>query len=806
MPCCKSFHLWAILLLFCGISTYAQPDTGTVVEKVYLHTDRETYVAGDDLWFKAYLVNAQTNEPTGNSTNLYTELINAQNHIVHRVLIRLDDGLGNGDFKLADTLTAGKYRLRAYTNYMRNFGQSFVFEKHITIISALPVPGATVAKTKPVVKPKLKSIAVKNIDTVTHHPTVQFFPEGGAMVEGVSSLIAVKAEDAQGHGIPVRGVVLSAGVSVATFRCDSLGMGLFTLQPLPGKAYEAVVTLNCIAQHFNLPGILQKGFVLSMVNVGTACMATVSCNSTSLTTGINQQLTLKATHAGEQCFAQNILLKGIKTVVQVPLIDFPDGVVCFTLFDEKGRPLSERLVYIHNNSAAVKLNLTTDKVAYASREQVTLKLELDRAVKANLSVAVVDASIAPLPPENIASYLNLSSELKGVVERPAGYFDLNNPKRFAQLDRLLLTQGWRDYTWKELENHLPKITYASEQGITLTGQVRRTWRDKPLPGMHITMFAPKATGQKLFSAVSDSAGRFTIPGATLYGYQFLNFTARTGKGKGAGWIRVDSLPVNRLDIAPLRWQSEADTAFKPTDSLLAREVVKQKASLTGVNQLEAVTVKGYSPLLAPEILPITALEHKEYINLSQYLMYKIPGAHMDYETMCKDPAVEVQYIYRIAGIIKGEPIKVTIPISGAYTDGSRAPISYCDNNALSLSMDKILKVTLIKRESISGLLYSVILVVRPGAFDDENYFSNAMADVNGYYKTRMFYAPQHNTPNTKPDYRTTLHWEPNMVTNDNGEATLTFYNADAKGTIRIIAQGITSSGMPVWATKVYDVK
>ena len=111
-------------------------DSLTFVEKVYLHTDRTYYFPGDDIWFKAYLIDAADRLFCGNSKNLHVELISPSSKIIDSRIIRLDGGLGNGDFKLADDLKSGRYRLRAYTNYMRNFSDQLFFSKEIFIVNS----------------------------------------------------------------------------------------------------------------------------------------------------------------------------------------------------------------------------------------------------------------------------------------------------------------------------------------------------------------------------------------------------------------------------------------------------------------------------------------------------------------------------------------------------------------------------------------------------------------------------------------------------------------------------------------------
>ena len=96
-------------------------NSSQLIEKVYLHTDRTRYYPGDDIWFKAYLIDAYYKTLTGNSGNLHVELISPSREIISSRTVRLENGLGNGDFSLSPELPAGKYRIRAYTNYMRNF-------------------------------------------------------------------------------------------------------------------------------------------------------------------------------------------------------------------------------------------------------------------------------------------------------------------------------------------------------------------------------------------------------------------------------------------------------------------------------------------------------------------------------------------------------------------------------------------------------------------------------------------------------------------------------------------------------------
>lgn len=102
-------------------------------EKVHLHFDKPYYAIGDHIWFKAYLYNSTTQEPSDISKILYVELINERDSIKQQLKLPVQAGSTWGNFSLPDTLTEGNYRIRAYTQWMRNTGPEFFFDKTIKI-------------------------------------------------------------------------------------------------------------------------------------------------------------------------------------------------------------------------------------------------------------------------------------------------------------------------------------------------------------------------------------------------------------------------------------------------------------------------------------------------------------------------------------------------------------------------------------------------------------------------------------------------------------------------------------------------
>ncbi|NMC38243.1 MAG: hypothetical protein GYA41_07970 [Bacteroidales bacterium] len=201
-------------------------NTALVIEKVYLHTDLDYYLPGDTLWFKAYLIDASEMMLTDHSRNLHVEIISPEAVITDSRIVRIMNGLGNGDFILSENLKTGTYYLRAYTNYMRNFGEQLFFTREIRIAGNPDSAGMESYSTQP--------------GSNTLH--LQFFPEGGSLVDEVTSVVGFKVTDGQGYGCDITGVVYSGpGDSVTTFKSNHNGMGKFTLTPQKGWEYYAVV-------------------------------------------------------------------------------------------------------------------------------------------------------------------------------------------------------------------------------------------------------------------------------------------------------------------------------------------------------------------------------------------------------------------------------------------------------------------------------------------------------------------------------------------------------------------------------------
>lgn len=124
-------------------STVEEPEeviVNRLQEKVYIQTDKPYYYPGEEVWLKGYLNYGDNALRDSLSRVLYVELINKEKHVVHSIILPIEHGFAQGNFTMPDTLRSENYALRAYTNWMRNFGEASLFTKALPVFSLYEKP------------------------------------------------------------------------------------------------------------------------------------------------------------------------------------------------------------------------------------------------------------------------------------------------------------------------------------------------------------------------------------------------------------------------------------------------------------------------------------------------------------------------------------------------------------------------------------------------------------------------------------------------------------------------------------------
>jgi hypothetical protein len=781
-------------------------DSVKVIEKGYLHTDRDSYFAGDDIWFKAYLIDALDRLLTDHSSNLHVELISLSSKIISSRIIQLAGGLGNGDFKLSTDIKSGRYKLRAYTNYMRNFGDQLFFSKEISVLNSSD-----------------SSIVSDNVKYVDNRVQLYFFPEGGSLVENVSSVVAFKAVNSLGKGCDVSGKIYSsAGELITSFKSTHLGMGRFFLRPLPGLKYYSIARgADSIDFRTELPASFIHGVTISAsINQHNELLITTKTNPETLTLVADHDLALSISIRKEVIKTIPYRIKSSVTNFVVPTDDLPDGILMLTLSGPEDLPLSERLIYIESE-VPEKITIKTDKLLYNKREPVALTISLPydsiSDARGNVSLAVADKNLtdnSSLFPRNISSWFLLESDIRGFVEEPSYYFDPSNPDRLKDLDLLLVTQGWRDFAWKYDTAYFPP-----ENGFIVSGRLRKNKQNKLIDDSRVSIGVFGSKNSYLKTVPVDSTGRFRLSGIDLTGEATIIASGIGPKDRPEGILTLDSVKYSSpklYDSLNVSFVIRNNDQSKIKSYYKIIEAKRKKFKLTDTIGLGEVSI--ISELHKDHQADKVLQSRLKYINPDAEL--KVTEAMLGYPNIPelirgKIPGVEVlgpkegQYSIYIRGIstIHG----ITSPL--VLIDGNKA--TYADLLIVPISVvDRIDVLKQIGTTVIYGLAGAngvINLITKAGGtppiYKPVDY--SARLRMSGYSDSRIFYSPQHppdSNSRYNPDLRSTIYWNPDINLDGNKVVNLNYYNCDNASVTRITVEGITTEGIPVTGKAEYEVR
>jgi hypothetical protein len=302
---------------------------------------------------------------------------------------------------------------------------------------------------------------------------LQFFPEGGDILENTKSNIAFWCKDEFGKPADIQGIILdSKGKEIANFSSFHKGMGSFELQAKANETYSAKITQpKGIETTYKLPQTVEVGYGLKVISP-VSDQANKSNNlKFSIYSPVQEELFLVGKMRGDIIFSKKITVQKGENSIDISTHEMPIGVAHFTIFDSKTIERAERLVFI-NAEKQLTISIKSNKENYKPREKVTLDISVtdERGVPmpANLSLSVVDdklLSFADDKSSTILSHLLVEADLKGKVIEPRFYFDKKEEKAAQARDLLMLTHGWRKFTWQQIQKPSIFLNYVAEKSI-----------------------------------------------------------------------------------------------------------------------------------------------------------------------------------------------------------------------------------------------------------------------------------------------------------------------------------------------------
>jgi TonB-dependent SusC/RagA subfamily outer membrane receptor len=664
----------------------------------------------------------------------------------------------------------------------------------------------------------------RSIPIVLNKITINFFPEGGNMFYGAQTNMAFKALNEFGKGADVSGVIVDEqGNTITDFESFHMGMGAFEFKPVLNKKYYAKIkTPVGNATLFQIPEPTQGRYVLNLLG------QTDSTLHWSIQSKIKTEVHLIGHTHGIVSYAETIKIDAGKNQQIVYTKNFPAGISVFTLFDSSGVEQCERLVFA-NLSRGLKILLKTNKSSYQPSEKVQLEISTvdynDNPLPAKLAISVVDdqlISFADDKQDNILSALLLSSEVKGEIQEPSFYFDSSELKSKKALDYLLMTQGWRRFSWKEIIKNNRKISFLAEKNKNVNGVLIN---NKGI-GISGEIVLLELGGKKrLVKVKSTKDGHFVFKNID----PTIPILLVSKKPNEIVLKKENTFSVSLND-------KEGTVILKEVDTQIGTATV----DLTNTQTTDVTSESGLDLSLGSDVtqlseVVVTGWGTDEKRSLSGSV---VTIQDKSIESFIANPSFENSLQGRVAGVLitpqsgnPGAQTNITVRGISSLANGRNEPLYVIDGHPIGASLnqsfangsiigpDDIQTIEVINSPEATALYGSAaangaILITTKSRIGYYSFktkrkpskYSSVTISPRRYSATREFYIPEptQKGKEERKDFRSTIYWNHTIVTDKLGKANLSFFNNDAISAFRITAEGFSGNGLIGRAEKVYN--
>lgn len=779
-----------IVLTFYSFAITAQTNQQTLIDSVYtkyfnlskeipyLQLNKTSFSKGEEIWFKAYILNFNTQKLHKKTSNLYCYLYNEKGILKEKQLLYVKDGLASGSFKIDSTFTNENYYIKATTNYMQNFNEDESFVQKITVLNNYTQ-----------LQPKTKN----TID-------FQLLPEGGYLIANTINSLGIIVKDSLNRGMSIKkGEILENDNVIASFNTNQFGFSKVKVFLQPSKIYTSKVTLdNGSIIEKKLPNIKQKGISLTVNNPNTNITEfTFSTNEVTLPELLGKNYYFLI-HNGNHYLKRQINFK--KNVSTFSLIinnnKLPSGTNIITLFNHRNQAIAERVFFNYDKNT---LFTTVNTKVEQNNDNSTLVLNKEEKDSESyyLSASILPSETKSYSPSNtIFTKFLITPYIKGNIEQPSYYFKNINRKKLYNLDLLLLNQGWSKYNWHDIFNNSPNENYKHDKGITIQGTINSK--------------IPKNSNQILL--VSKENGIFNSQPLNNKTFTFKNLFLKNGSDfhlallkpnkkmeELKAYIRYPNLPMSTSNFLPkvdfpnksliskpISYTNDNLQSFISKDFDVLDEVIIKKKLITFDHLPSRTTFLS--------LLDRVKVKNSRYKNMSLVNFLRFRGFRIN-ELFGNVIISSNRSVSNLAG--KKPPTKVFLNENIIQTPSI--------NNLDIISetfLDDYDEIYI--THAFGGEIHLFTSTEFNNTNKSKNLYSNFKAPI-GYSPKKEYYQPKYS--NTQSDLFKeygAIFWEPNILINQKNKK-LTFKNYDLEK-VKLLIEGITDSGRLIRFEKIITLK
>lgn len=739
--------------------------------KVYLHLDRNSYKAGETIWFKAYLLDGVTHVPHTPKSNMYVELINSDGNAMEMRILIAERGFAKGDIRLPLDLPDGNYVIRGYTDWMRNFGEDHYFTQYLYIES----PGYE--NKIPRADARRNRRFNRRLDMMEADYNIAFFPEGGNLLQGTDNRVAFKVVDVLGRGQDAEGEIIDENRNVVSrFRTDFNGIGVLEIEPQAGVNYRARVSVNgSRSSDYEFPEVAAEGYALRIDRSDGKIDIRVVSSVNPDNPLYSDELILIGHIRGVPWWGETLPLNGGNLEISIEESLFPTGIAHITVFSDEFVPLAERLIFVDRGdilSFSPHTAVIDDSGNF--NLQIVVNDEKGEPARGSFSLsAVAGRDISGMYADDILSYVLLSSDLKGVIEDPYIYFQ-NDADPAVSVDRLLMTHGWRRFTWENVvAGELPEIRYAPEHGLAIAGRIMDPAKNESLTNYPVELKII-TDSVEVFETRTGRNGQFGFGGLVYYGTVQMQLSSRRLPANYPPVIELSAHRGRGYDYVPGIYTGEQRVTQRGSDWSRVRGVSRSPYAYSGDRQ---VTPQLYGvPDQTIFIDHSTSTER----NLFEVLRNRATGLSYDGGQI----------------IIRGQSSimmsnEARFMVDGMFV-GRDVFLNMYPRDVERIEIFRGTSAAIFGVRGGTGVILAYTR--RPGyqGFDDVMELM-----MLGYHQPREFYTDYVEISDLfrgKEKPERTIHWEPDLTTDENGSLNLSFPASGITDKLRIRIEGTGYEG------------
>lgn len=747
-------------------STFQKYSQNYVPDRIHIQFDKTIYGAGDTIWYKGYLLNAL--QPVTESKNFYIDWTDGNGELIQRSVSPIVSGITFGQIAIPADYQDGYIHAKAYTKWMLNFDPTMLFDKDIRVLSD----------------------SNKRQSTSVPVASITFFPEGGHLIKNLVNKIAFKISDQYGRPVEGSCILMVDGKATEKFRTLHDGMGFFFMRPEPGKKYSVAWSDEQLRDHNDdLPPAVDEGIAMQIGLMPGSRSFIINASDSFASRSVR----MIGTMFGKPVFdiirtAENGLIQGV-----IPVNTLPTGILRVTVLDAKYHPLAERITFINNHDFQVDTRMEVMHRGLTKRACNEIEISIPDSLSANISVSVTDSRIDFDTTYGIFSDLLLTSELKGKINNPAFYFQ-NADDNEALLDLVMLTNGWRKISWKDLAaDQLPEIKFPKDSTyLTISGKVYGANAAQFQKAGDLVLIVNQDKNSEWMITPIHPDGSFSAKNYLVFDTALVFYQVPKGLKKISVAFKNDPLPGTISGVrAGMGISMDTVIPGLHRQLLFSRELQSELNSFRG-KVLSEIKIK--KKIINP----------KQLLN-DRYTSNFFVGGNSKSLDVRNNPSASaaINFFYYLVGKLAGVDVSTDEPL-GVSLRGRPLALFL---NQVPIPAD-VLATIPVSEIAYIKIIYPFVLSIGDGYYgavsvytrkgEDIIYDSKGLSKntVTGYSVIRQFYSPDYEQMSSdKKDLRTTLYWNPEVILGPGkNKAVLKFFNNDVSESFRVVIEGMTPDG------------